>query len=322
MTGTVANTAETTESVPPLPTQKGEEEAVVSTTGSKGPGYSGVLPQATLRKLRSQQEEFARCLESRLSVSLRLDLSVSVAKIQTIRFQKFLELSGTPLHLTLFKQEPLRGIGLLEIPPQLGLDIVNRLLGGSGLLEKQARPLTDIEIAVLDQVSNAMLAEWVARWKGIQELKPSILGHEIDEHFLNVVSRETLVLEMTFDLTLGESRGQFRIGVPYLSMEPLIRRLAGEVSAKQGGPAVAAPLTTPRWNPQLDDVPVKLTAVCSGVDLKVQAVATMKVGDTVPVEAQRFREVEIYMGGLAKFVGVLGTSEGRWAIQLAKKLEA
>ena len=314
--------AETTESVSSSSIPQAGGAGVGTSTGSKGLGQGGILSQTALRMLRSQQEDIARSFEARLSVSLRLDLSVTLAGLQTVSFQKFVELAGTPLHFTLFKLDPLRGISLLEIQPQLGLSVVNRLLGGSNQLENAARALTDIETAILDQVSNVLLAEWVAPWKSVQELKPSIVGHEIDARFLNAISRESLILEVSFEVTLGENRGRFRIGVPYASMEPLIRRLAGEVNSKVGGPTSAALLATPQWNPQLDDVPVKLTAVCSGLNLKVQALASMKVGDTVPVDAQLFREVEIHLGDLAKFVGQLGTSEGRWAVQLTKKLEA
>jgi flagellar motor switch protein FliM len=281
-----------------------------------------LLSQTALRKLRSQQEDFAHNLEARLSVNLRLELSVSVAGIQTISFQRFVELAGTPLHFTLFKLDPLRGIGLLEIPPQLGLSVVNRLLGGSGALDNAARALTDIEAAVLDQVSSVILAEWAAPWSHLQELKPAILGHEIDARFLNAISRETMVLEITFDAAVGETQGRFRIGLPYASFEPLIRRLSGEADQKEGGASATAAAAAPRWNPQLDDVPVKLAAVCTGLSLNLQTLGTLKVGDMVPVDAHRFHDVQVRLGELAKFVGILGSSEGRWAIQLTGKLEA
>jgi len=313
-------TSETAESVPVASPSKEVPGATATPTSSKGLGQGGLLPQAELRKLRSQQEEFARCLEARLSVSLRLDSSVSLAGLQIISFQKFVELAGTPLHFAMFKLEPLRGIGLLEIPPSLGLKVVDRLLGGSGQSENTARALTEIETALLDQVLNVILAEWVSPWSVVQELKPSILGHEIDARFLDAISREALAVEISFEIAMGGSRERFRIGLQYANLEPLIRRLMGDTNSKHGGPA--ALLATPRWNPQLDDVPLNLTAVCSGLNLKVQTLATVKVGDTLPVDAERLLEVEIHLGTAAKFVGLLGTSDGRWAVQLTRKLEA
>ncbi|MGD1019076.1 MAG: flagellar motor switch protein FliM [Verrucomicrobiia bacterium] len=321
MTGLPTSTSETAQAVPASSAPKEGEAAAVAATSSKRLGQGGVLSQVELRKLRTQQEEFARNLEARLSVNLRLDFSFRLAGLQTIGFQKFVESAGTPLHFTLFKLDPLRGIALLEIPPSLGLNIVNRLLGGSGQSENSVRALTEIETALLDQVSNVILAEWAALWSVVQELKATTLGHEIDARFLNAISRETLLLEITFEVTLGEGRERFRIGLPYASFEPLIRRLTGDVNSKNGAP-VAALMAKPHWNPQLDDVPVKLTAICHGLDLKVQALATLKVGDSLPVDAQRFHAVEIHLGTSAKFVGLLGTSEGRWAVQLTRKLEA
>lgn len=314
----------TTEQIAEAPATPALKEGGATPAGAaslKGLTQSGLLSDAALRKLRAQQEEFARVLGARLSVSFRLDSTVSLAGLQTIGFQKFVERSHTPLHFTLFKLDPLRGIGLLEIPPQLGLNIVGRLLGGPAKLENVDRALTDIEAALLDQVSDVVLAEWCGPWRSLQELKPALLGHEIDASFLNTISRETLILELTFEIEMGECHGQFRIGLPYASMELLIRRLAGECDVKTGAPS-RAPTTAPQWNPQLDDVPVQLTAVCRGLELAVQALGELKAGDTLPIDPQRLTEVEILVGAVAKFVGTLGTSEGRWAVQLTRKLEA
>jgi flagellar motor switch protein FliM len=306
---------------PLTPVVKESSPTPTPAANPKGLNQAGLLSDTALRKLRAQQEEFARTLSARLSVSFRLDSSVSLAGLQTIGFQKFVERSRTPLHFTLFKLDPLRGIGLLEIPPQLGLNIVNRLLGGSEKLENTDRALSDIESALLDQVSDVALAEWSGFWRPLQELRPALLGHEIEASFLNAISRETVVLELIFEVEMGESREQFRSGLPYARMEPLIRRLAGENESKTGTPS-RAPAVAPQWNPQLDDVPVKLTAVCHGLELAVQALGQLKVGDSLPVDPQRFTEIEIHLGEAAKFVGTLGTSEGHWAVQLTRKLEA
>lgn len=313
-------TTEQLEQAPATSAQKESGAAPARATNPKGLSQSGLLSDAALRKLRAQQEEFARTLSARLSVSFRLDSTIRLAGLQTIGFQKFVERSHTPLHFTLFKLDPLRGIGLLEIPPQLGLNIVHRLLGGPAKLENADRALTDIEAALLDQVSDVVLAEWCGPWRPLQELRPSLLGHEIDASFLNTISRETLMLELTFEVEMGECHEQFRIGLPYASMESLIRRLAGESESKTGTPS-RVPTATPQWNPQLDNVPVKLTAVCHGLELAVKALGELKVGDTLPVDPQRFTEVEIRLGAAAKFVGTLGTSEGHWAVQLTRKLE-
>jgi flagellar motor switch protein FliM len=289
--------------------------------GTKGLGQGGLLPEAALRKLRAQQQEFARTLGARLSISFRLDFSVTLAGLQTISFQKFVERAGMPLHFTLFRLDPLRGIGLLEIPPPLGLNIVDCLMGGAGKVDNTARALTEIESALLDQVSDVVLGEWCLPWTSVQELKPALAGHEIDVRFLNAISRETLILELSFEVVMGESKERFRLGLPYTSMEPLIRRFAGDDDVKEPSPA-AATVAAMRWNPQLDDIAVPLTVTCSGLELTVQSLAGLKVGDHVPVDPEQFTDARIQVNGVTKFAGMLGTSEGRWAVQVTRILEA
>jgi flagellar motor switch protein FliM len=219
------------------------------------------------------------------------------------------------------KIEPLQGIGLLEIPPRLGLGIVDRQLGGTGKVENADRALTEIETALLDQVSEVLLGEWCAQWKELQELKPSLLGHEIDVRFLNAIPRETVMLELSFETVMGESRVPFRMGFPFHSIESLINRLADGQDTSAGA-LRSGTQRQPRWNSQFDDVPVALTAVCDGLHLTTRALAVLKAGDTLALDPQALQEVQIRLGTKSKFIGTLGTSDGFWAVQLSQKSEA
>jgi flagellar motor switch protein FliM len=99
------------------------------------------LSASELRKLRVRQEEFIRSLAARLSIYLRLEFGLQMSKIETLSFQKFIDGLSNPTHLTLFKLEPLRGVCLLDIPPRLGLSIVDRQLGGPAHCTDAARDL-------------------------------------------------------------------------------------------------------------------------------------------------------------------------------------
>jgi flagellar motor switch protein FliM len=313
---------QTTESSAPIPALVEDREATAAVpAGLKGLRQSGLVPEVALRKLRALQEDFARSLSARLSIYLRLDFSVTLAGLQTISFQKFIERADTPLHLMLAKFDPLHGIGVLEISPPLAASLVDRQLGGSGKTEEADRALTDIETALLDQVIEMVLSEWCLSWRALQELKPSLLGHEIDTRFLNAIPRETLMLEVTFEAAMNDCRKRFRIGLPYASLEMLIRRLDGSSESQAAMPA-PTPVVTARWNSHFDDVPVTLSAVCDGLELTARALANLKAGDTLTLDPQQFNQVHVRIGAIPTFLGSPGTSEGRWAVQVIRKLEA
>jgi flagellar motor switch protein FliM len=315
-------TAEAT--ISPPPPAAADAETAPATGASTPPAsrfqQGELLAENVKRKLRVRQEQFAHAFGARLSSYLRLDFGVTVARLRTLTFQKFFEQTVTPTHVALFKAEPARGIGLLEIPPPLGLNIVDRQLGGSAQVKHAERILTELETALLNHVAGMLLTEWCAQWRDMQPLEPSLLGHEIDVRFLNTLPRDAMMLEFAFETTLGEAQQQFRIGFPYASFEPWLRRLGESAHAMTTEPVVAAPAVS-RWNPQFDNVPVALVAWCDGLDLTARRVATLKVGDTLSVEPRRFQAVQLRVGDNAKFIGVLGSSDGRRAVQLTRKTE-
>ena len=127
------------------------------------------LAPAELRRLRFRHEDFVRSLSARLSIYLRLEFALSLTKFHTLGYRQFAEALPNPTHLTLFKAEPLRGVGILEVPRGLCMSIVERLLGGSAGATGTEHQFSEIEVALLDQVVQLMLAEWCNLWSGFQE---------------------------------------------------------------------------------------------------------------------------------------------------------
>src|SRR5690349_7523956 len=90
------------------------------------------LTEVELRRLRLLQEDSIRYLTARLSLFLRMEFALKMAKLTTLTYQKFTDGLPNPTHLCLFKAEPLLGVGILDINPRLALTLVDRMLGGRG----------------------------------------------------------------------------------------------------------------------------------------------------------------------------------------------
>lgn len=279
------------------------------------------LAESDLHKLRARQDGFVRALAARLSLYLRVELGLQSIGLKSISFQKFIETMITPTHLTLFKVEPLRGICLLEMSPRLGLTIADRLLGGGGQSMDPKAAMSEIEVALLDQVVQIILGEWCAQWSDLQELNAVLLGHEIDSRFLQASSRDNLMLEVTLEASLGDCKEQLRMGFPYRGLERLLRQLSStlEVQTKD---ELAGPVDAKlKWNPVLAEIPVPLTAELLGVELTAREVAHLKVGDTIPLQPHQLNHVQLRLAQTPKFVGNLGKSSEKWAVEITDILE-
>jgi flagellar motor switch protein FliM len=278
---------------------------------------SGFLAPSELRRIRLRHEQFIRSLAARLAIFLRLEFTVQLAKVQIIGYQKFTESLPNPTHITLFKMDPLKGVGLLVIPPRLGLTLVDRLLGGPGAMPDASRELSEIEIALLDQVANLLLTEWSIHWPEMRDLRASLIGHENNSRFLQTAAPDTAMLILTLDAGINGQLEPIQLAFPYATVEPLMRLLSPPLPETEGAPA---PSTTPKWNSQFDEVKVAITAEWQGLQMSAGDITRLHAGDVVMLETQCAAQVHLRFGRVPKFVGRPGTSAGKWAVQLTNTI--
>ncbi|HKX60451.1 MAG TPA: FliM/FliN family flagellar motor switch protein [Verrucomicrobiae bacterium] len=278
------------------------------------------LSPAELRRLRIRHEEFIRALAARLSIYLRLEFSLQISKLQTITFQKFCESLPNPTHLSLFKVDPLRGIGILEIHPRLGLTIVDRLLGGPAHSITADHDFSEIEMALLDQAVQVVLAEWCNHWASIQEVGPTLLGHENNGQFLQTAPHDTIMFVLAMEAKIGDCVEQMQVALPCFTLEPIIRKLGqfAETAIEES----TVPATTPKWNRRFDEVPVPVTAIWDDLELTARQVANLREGDILPLDAASPRQIKLRLAEVPKFQGRLGTSNGKWAVAVTDVLRS
>lgn len=278
---------------------------------------SGFLAASELRRIRQRHEQFVRSLGARLAIFLRLELSCELARVHIESYQKFTESLSNPSYITLFKTEPLKGAGLLVIPPRLALTLVDRLLGGPGQMPADSRDLTDIEIALSDQSAMLILSEWCNHWPEMRDLHATVLAHENNSKFLQTSPPDTSMLVLTITVSISEQKETLQIVFPYATLEPLMRLLNPELTAAE----TSAPRPVkPRWNPGFDDVKVPLTAEWQGLKMAAGDIARLKPGDLFGLDPACAAQVVIRFGNIPKFFGRPGTSDAKWAVQLTASI--
>ncbi|MCX6954721.1 MAG: flagellar motor switch protein FliM [Verrucomicrobia bacterium] len=275
------------------------------------------LSEAELRRLRLLHEDFIRYLSARLSLYLRMEFGVKMSKLTTVTYSKFCESLPNPTHLSLFKVEPLTGVGILDINPRLALTIADRLLGGRGHSVKVERYLTEIEIALIEDVILILLEEWCTQWKAEQELRPALIGHENNGRFLQTSPKDAIVLALSLEVNFGDCSEQIQIGVPYYTIEPVVKKMQAR---RQKDTAVAQTAKRAEWQKSYDRITVPVRAEWQAFELSVREIACLRVGDVIEMQPTLCSETRVLLNGTPKFVGTVGLDSDRVAVQLTRKL--
>ncbi len=277
------------------------------------------LSEVELRRLRLLHEDFIRYLSARLSLYLRMEFGLKMARLTTSTYSKFTESLPNPTHLCLFKVEPLVGAGILDVNPRLALTIADRLLGGRGHSVKAERYLTEIEIALLEDVIHIVLEEWCGQWKSDQELRPFIIGHENNGRFLQTSPKDAIVLILTLEANFGDCSEQLQIGVPYYTIEPVVKKMQVR---RQKDTASSHTEKRAAWHPAYERIKVPVRAEWNVFDLTVREITSLRVGDVVELPASIFQETHVLLNGTPKFAGTVGLDSDRVAVQLTRRLPA
>lgn len=280
---------------------------------------SGFLAPSELRRIRLRHEQFIRALASRLAIFLRLEFTVQLAKVQITGYQKFTESLPSQTHITLFRADPLKGVGLLVISPKLALSLVDRLLGGAGQMAEAPRDLSEIEIALTDQLATLLLNEWCNHWPEMKELRPVLLGHENNSRFLQTAPPDTSMLILTMQAGMGEQLESLQLALPYATVEPLMRQLSPALPGTETPPARPGKLA---WNPEFDDVNVTASAQWQGLKISAAEITLLKQGDVLMLGSGCAAEVQLRLSHIPKFLGQPGMCGGKWAVQLTELLPA
>jgi len=274
---------------------------------------SGFLAPSELRRIRQRHEQFIRSLAARLAIFLRLEFSLQLSKVQIGGYQNFVENLPSPTHITLFKTEPLKGVGLLVIPPRLGLTLVDRLLGGAGQSTEEPREMSEIETALIDQVASLVIGEWCNHWPEMRGLQPSLLGHENNSRYLQTAAPDTAMLILTMNGGIGEQSEPIQIVFPYATVEPLVRLLSPSLPAADTVPARAS---RPKWNAEFNEIKVPVVAEWHGLKMSASEILQLKAGDLLALDPACAAQVHLRLNQVPKFTGRPGTSGGKWAVQL------
>ena len=276
------------------------------------------LPEAELRQIRILHDDLARCLSARLSIFLRKDFAVSMGGLESNTFATFIETIPDPSHLVLFKAEPLFGVGVLEVDPDLALHIADRMLGGRCENLKSTGYLTEIETNLVDDFIHILLEEWSRQWKGEGDLQPALIGRETNGRFLQTSPANAVVLVATMETRMGGCEGKIRISLPYYTLEPLIKKM--HVGRQHEATGLALEQKT-EWRSSYNQIPVELIAEWDAAEMTVGKLMELKPGDILELPRGIINQTRLRMENLVKFTGEVGLENGTVAVRIREKTE-
>ncbi len=268
-----------------------------------------------LRTLEIIFEHYGRLLSTNLPVYLRKTVQINVASSETVTFSEFTNALSNPVVLGIINFLPLNGNIILELSPNLGFAILDRMLGGTGVPLEKNREFSEIEMSILDKIMIACMQLLREPWKNVVDLEPFMERIETNAQFAQIIAPNEMIAIVTLNVRIGDVEGYMNACLPYITLEEIMDKLNTKFwfSTMQS-------ISDENYAEYIESmirrtfVPVK--AVLGKSVVSVMDFANLQVGDVIRLDAKVDEELPIYVGNLKKFTALPGTNKDKYAVRV------
>jgi len=278
------------------------------------------LSKEQMRTLHMIHENMMRLLTTTLSTRLRTVVDFEVASIEQLSYDEFTRSLPEPTIIGINELEPFSGQFLLEINPDIGFAIIDRLFGGFGEPLDRGRSFTDIEETVLKKVINWFLSTMPEAWENIIRVTPRLKELESNPQFTQIVPSNDMTIIITFSARIGESEGLINICLPYIMLEPIVPQLSAQqwfASSREEQTAQHLENLKTR----VRKAPLELQVELGSTELTVSDLLYLQEGDVVRLDKLTDEMADIRIGRNIKYRGVMGNRHNHKAVKIMEVVE-
>lgn len=261
---------------------------------------------------------YARSLGTYLSLTLRAAFNVTLLSIEQVSYEEFIRSLLEPSFTTVFQMTPLEGTAIMEVSPELVFAILERLLGGRGIktATQVRRALTEIEMAVMENVSQELLDLSIENWENIIRFNPKIERIETNPQFAQIVAPSEMVLLISMEASMGKESGVIQFCFPYIVLEPILDKFNTRnwFEATSRGSDPAGKREQLQRNLASTRLPVRV--LLGGTTITMGELLDLKPGDVVLLDKKRDESIDVMIGNSRKFYGKPGIIGNKLAVRV------
>jgi len=268
-----------------------------------------------LRTLEIIYEHYGRLISTNLPVYLRKNIQVMVASSETVTFSEFTNALSNPVILGIVDFKPLNGNIIIELSPNLGFAMIDRMLGGQGVPLEKSRDFSEIEMTILQKLMVVCMQLMREPWRNVIDIEPMMERIETNAQFAQVIAPSDMIAIVSMNVKIGDAEGFMNICLPYFTLEDVMDKLNTKYwfSTMQKNDTVNYEEHIESLIKRID-VPVK--AVLGQSCVSVDDFLNLQVGDIIRLDTKVETELDVYVGNIKKFTALPGSSKDNYAVRI------
>ncbi|HEV3334501.1 MAG TPA: FliM/FliN family flagellar motor switch protein [Bryobacteraceae bacterium] len=262
---------------------------------------SSQIPETQLEAIRALHETFVHHLCESLSLTLRVEVTGTIAGLEQTTYGELAENLAAPACLLYFTMQPQEGSTLVDVSPSLVAPILDCVLGGNGkIVFPLEREITDIEQAMLEEFFGILAHELREVWKPVSAIDFQFASVETTPQVTQRFAAGDPVILIAADLRLGENEGRVSVAIPAFTLKLLRQKFESRSETRK-------PASRDKEQAVLEKLAtgLKLDLDCTlqGSNIRLCDLLKLKTGDVIDTGIACDSPVTILVNGVPKFSG-------------------
>jgi flagellar motor switch protein FliM len=189
---------------------------------------------------------------------------------------------------------------------------VDRILGGSGKVNRVPKDFTQAEYTVADALIGPCLDRIVESLHDVVDLKWKIENRFCNPSMAQILPSQDVVLSIYFQAAGDFLIGDLRLVIPFASIEPILHRFGKDAVSGLDPGAMREQVGR-----SVRSVPLDLSVTLGDSRIRLRQLLALQAGDVVPLQTRVGEPAVVPVMGKPKFRGHVGRIGNRLALQIA-----
>jgi flagellar motor switch protein FliM len=271
--------------------------------------------------LQALHETFARLVAATFSSRLRTLVSVRLSGIDQGLYEEWQAQVPSQTACYILSMHPLAGNIVVEVNSDIVSEVIDRLLGGTGMLLDRSRQLGEVELGLLRYFAGAITQSLEEMWSAVAPIRSEVKDLGTDAALIQIAGPTDVVVTAFFEVNIGNHMGAMSICIPYTVIEPLASKLSARVWFSSGREGPQDDRERKRMEALIAAAPLELVVRLGGLDLPARSVTDVQPGDTIALESRPGRPLELLIGERTRFRCLPGVTGNHLAVQVTEVVE-
>ena len=263
-------------------------------------------------------ERFARQLRMGLNDVLRTHPRVTTEPVQLLPFSETMVGMKPPLSIHTFRMDPLRGMSILVVDPNVVFTSLDDFFGGIGETIGDLTPtriFTPTEDSIIELLLNIVFGSLKEAWAPVMPVNFHKSASEINPQFVQIADEDDLMLKSTIKFMLKDGTEAALYLIQPVSLFKPVRDLLR--TRVQGSEDTGS---DDRWREQLKDavldVSVEMRITMGSASVRYKDIKNLELDQIILFDMED--ECTIYVDKSPFFYGALGKKDNQSAVKITR----